>query len=194
MSPRLMSPRSLTACAIAFSLISAAAWAGPKEDLQLLSRKFLTLHSYHVSMQSSDGRMPKIETDFVAPNRYRMQMPIGTQYVIGDVMYMSINGRTMRMPMPKGATSHWRESDRAFREIDQAQVELLGNDTVNGKSAKKYRITTAGKTPSTSLFWAGLDGYPIKTEATSAVNKRNITMTILYSRFNDASIRIDPPK
>ena len=99
-------------------LAATAAWAGPKEDLKALSVKFLALRSYHVTMTNSDKRMPKMEMDFVAPNRYRMQMPMGTQYVIGDVMYMTIDGRTMRVPMPKGTVSQWREIDRCFREID----------------------------------------------------------------------------
>ena len=105
--------------------VAVTAWAGPKEDMKALSVKFLALRSYHVTMENSDKRVPKMEVDFVAPNRYRMQMPMGTQYVIGDTMYMTIDGRTMRVPMPKGTVTHWRETDRAFREMDQMQIEAL---------------------------------------------------------------------
>ena len=175
--------------------VATAAWAGPKEEMKALSAKFLALRSYHVSMVNSDKRMPKMEMDFVAPNRYRMQMPMGTQYVIGDVMYMNIDGRTMRVPMPKGTVSQWREIDRCFREIDKMRIEALGVETLNGKPARKYRMTQAtGNPPTTSLLWVGPDNHPVKIETTGTANKTTTTMTIFYSRFNDPAIRIEPPK
>lgn len=181
---------------VPLSLFAAvAAWAGPKEDLKALSVKFLALRAYHVSMTNSDKRMPKMEMDFVAPNRYRMQMPMGTQYVIGDVMYMTIDGRTMRVPMPKGTTTQWREIDRCFREIDKMRIEALGMETVNGKPTKKYRMTqTTGNPPTSTLLWVGADNYPVKIETTGNTGKGASTMTIVYSRFNDPAIRIEPPK
>ena len=175
-------------------LASVAVWAGPKEDMKAMSLKILALRSYHVTMENSDKRMPKMDMDFVAPNRYRMRMPMGTQIVIGDTMYMTMNGRTMKMPMPKGTVTQWRESDRAFREIDQMQVEALGMEAVNGKPAKKYRMTKGGKTPTTSLIWVGLNGFPAKMQTTGSANKRADTMTIHYSRFNDPAIKIEAPK
>ncbi len=187
--------RRLAWLLVPLSLLAAvAAWAGPKEDMKALSLKFLALRSYHVTMENSDKRMPKMDMDFVAPDRYRMKMPMGTQIVIGDTMYMSIDGRTMRMPMPKGTTTQWRETDRAFREIDKMQVEALGMEAVNGKPAKKYRMSQGGKTPTTSLIWVGLDGYPAKMQTTGSSGKGTSTMTIHYSRFNDPGIKIEPPK
>lgn len=175
--------------------VATTAWAGPKEDLKALSVKFLALRSYHASMQNSDKRMPKIEMDFVAPDRYRMQMPMGTHYVIGDTMYMTIDGRTMRVPMPKGTVSQWREADRSFREIDKMRIEALGVETLNGKPAKKYRMTqTTGNPPASTLLWVGADGYPAKIETTGNTRKGATTMTIVYSRFDDPTIRIEPPK
>jgi outer membrane lipoprotein-sorting protein len=181
---------------VPLSLLAAvAAWAGPKEDMKALSVKFLALRSYHVTMESSDKRMQKMEMDFVAPNRYRMQMPMGTQYVIGDTMYMTIDGRTMKIPMPKGTMTQWRETDRVFREVELMQIEALGADTVNGKPAKKYRMTqTTHKPATTSLIWVGMDGYPLRMETSGTAGKRASTMTVHYSRFNDPGIRIEPPK
>lgn len=191
--------RAATGAGLAIVLLVAAAgtaWAGPKEDLKAVSVKFLALRSYHVVMENSDKRMPKTEMDFVAPDRYRMQMPsMGTQIVIGDTMYMSIDGRSMRIPMPKGTMTQWRETDRAMREVDKAQVEALGSEVVNGKPAKKYRMTQAsGGTPTTTLMWVGADGYPVRIETTGKASGRSSTVTITYSRFNDPSIRIDVPK
>lgn len=172
------------------------AWAGPKEDMKALSVKFLALRSYHVSMENSDARAPKSEVDFVAPDRYRVQMgELGTQVIVGDIMYLNVNGRSMRVPMPKGSVTQWRETDRAFREIDKAQIEALGTETVNGKPAKKYRVNkSTDGTPTVTLIWVGGDGYPVRIQSTGKAAGKAYTTTMTYSRFNDPSIRIDVPK
>ncbi len=178
------------------SLLAAlAAWAGPKEDMKALSVKFLAQRSYHVVMVSSDKRVPKSEMDFVAPDRYRMQSPAGPQVVIGDTMYMSLDGRIMRVPMPKGMMTQWRQADRAFREIDRAEIEALGTEVVDGKPAKKYRmLQTFDGMRTNSLLWVGANGLPVKMETTGTAGKRTYTTTIQYSRYNDPSIRIDAPR
>lgn len=186
---------ALCLAATLLSAVAAPALAGAKEEMQAISLKFLALRTYHVTMENSDKRVPKMEMDFQAPNRYRMQMPMGTQYVIGDTMYMTIDGRTMRIPMPKGTMTQWRQTDEAFRQIDKTQIEALGTETVNGKLARKYRMSqNAGGVPTTTLMWIGPDSYPIKMETSGGSGKRASTVTIHYSRFNDASIKIDPPK
>ena len=97
--------------------------------------------------------------------------------------------------MPKGTVTQWRESDRAFREVDQMQIEALGMETINGKPAKKYRMTqTARKPATTSLIWVGMNGYPLKMQTTGSTGKQAHTMTVHYSRFNDPSIKVEPPK
>lgn len=184
--------------ALAATLLAGAgvAWAGPKEEMKAMSAKFLALRSYHVSMEHSDPRAPKSEVDFVAPDRYRMQMSqLGTQIIIGDTMHMNINGRPMRVPLPKGTLTQWREIDRAFREIDKAGIEALGTEVVNGKPAKKYRLTqNTGGTPTSTLMWVGGDGYPVRIRSTGQAAGKTYITTMTYSRFNDPVIRIEAPK
>lgn len=187
--------RRLALAALPLSLLAAAtAWAGPKEDMKALSVKFLALRAYHAHMESSDKRVPASDMDFVAPDRYRMQTPQGAQYIIGDTMYMNFGGRTMKVPMPKGAMTQWRQGDTAFREVDRMQVEALGSELADGKPAKKYRMTIAGKVPTTTLLWVGIDGLPIRQEVTGNWGGHATTTTIRYSRYNDPSIRIDIPR
>jgi hypothetical protein len=184
----------IAAIGLPAALVSTAVCAGPKEDMMALSKKFLALRSYHVVMINSDKRVPKMEMDFVAPDRHRMQMPMGEQYVIGDTMYMTIDGRMMRIPMPKGTMTQWREPSRAFREVEKLQVEALGNETVDGKPAKKYRFSQPGPPATASSIWVGNDGYPLKMETSGGTGKRASTVTVFYSRFNDPSIKIDIPR
>jgi len=185
---------SIAAFTLVAALLAFAAWAGPKDDMVAMSKKFLALRSYHATMLNSDERVPKMEMDFVAPDRYRIDSPMGAQYVIGDTMYMTVDGRTMRIPMPKGAMTQWREPSRVFREVDKTQVEELGAEAVNGKPAKKYRFSQTGAPATTTLIWVGGDGYPIKMESSSSAGERANTVAVFYSRYNDPSIKIDIPE
>jgi hypothetical protein len=179
----------------ALSLFAVAAWAGPKEDMKALSVKFLAQRSYQAVMTHSDKRVPPTTLEFLAPNRYRMQTQVGTQYLIGDTMYMTIDGRTMRIPMPKGAMTQWRQTDRAFREVDNAQIEALGTEVVDGKPMKKYRmIQTVDGNRTETLLWVGANGLPAKMETTGTAGRKTYTTTIVYSRYNDPTIRIEPPR
>ncbi len=179
----------------ALSLSALAAWAGPKEDMKALSVKFLALRSYQATMTHNDPRVPTTTLEYLAPNRYRMQTQVGTQYVIGDTMYMTIDGRTMRIPMPKGTMTQWRQTDRAFREVDNAQIEALGNETLDGKPMKKYRmIQTVDGSRTETLLWVGANGLPAKMQTTGTAGHKTYTTTIVYSRFNDPTIRIEPPR
>ena len=56
--------------------------------------RFTALKSYHATMRMSSGAQGEItnEVDFVAPDRFRMKMPMGTQVIIGDTMYMQMEG------------------------------------------------------------------------------------------------------
>lgn len=188
-----MTPRRLAALALVPLLAaSTLAWAGAREDVIAASKKFLALRSYQADMSHSDKRVPPTKMSFVAPNRYRMESVNGSHIVIGDTMYMQLDGRTMRIPMPKGMLTQWRQNDQAMREVDKGTIEGLGSEAVNGKPAKKYRITRTD-TANVILMWVGADGHPLKVETTSG-GKRPMTTTILYSRWNDPALKIDAPQ
>jgi outer membrane lipoprotein-sorting protein len=187
-------PRTLAWAALALLLVATAALADARLEMQALGRKFLAAKSYHAVMTSSDTRVPQMEMDFVAPDRYRMTMPMGTQVVIGDTMYMSIDGRTMRIPMPKGTLTQWRQPGTMMSEIDKNTYESLGTELVNGKPCRKFRMVPKNDPSTTTLVWVGADGWPAKIETTGKSGRKAITTTITYSRFNDPSIKIDAPR
>lgn len=192
-SARPVARVATAAVVLVFSLAALPALAGPKDDMKAMGAKFLALRSYHVRMTTDDARAPSSEVDFVAPDRYRLRTPAGTQYIIGDTMHLDVGGRTLKVPMPKAALSQWRETDRFFREIDKTQVEALGAEAVDGKPAKKYRMTGPDLSAPV-LLWVGADGYPLQVRSSGSVGGRSMTSTLRYSRFDDPAIRIDPPK
>lgn len=159
--------------------------------------KFLAVRSYHAAMQfegGPGGAMGHHEIDFVAPDRYRMQMPMGTQVIIGDTMYMAMKGRTMKMPMPEGTLSQWRDPARLAEFEPGMTVQAQGSDTVDGVPARKYLVHHAQPQPVDVVMWVGNDGLPLQMQVTSIAQAQKLTSTTRYSRFDDPTIRIDPPK
>ena len=171
---------------------SGAAWADARGEVAAASVKFAAARTVHITMDNSDHRVPRMEADFARPDRYRIQMPQGTQYIIGNTTYMTISGHTMRVPMPPSMLTTWRQTDRIMGSLAQTTIEAQGRETVGGLTAKKYRLTYTTNS-SVSLLWIGPDGYPLQLQNTGTFGGRTSTVTMHYSRYNDATIRINPP-
>lgn len=184
----------IPALALLALLTAGTAWAGAREDVKAASQKMLSLRSYHVTMRHTGNGPMTTEADFVAPDRFRMKMPMGTQVIVGDTMYMQMDGRTMKVPMPKGTLTQWRDPANLSRYESTMTVESLGTELLDGKPTKKYRVTNTQPQPSTSTMWIGGNGYPLQIRVDGKLQGQASTTTIRYSRFNDPTIRVDPPK
>jgi hypothetical protein len=180
------------------ALATAASAAHPldaRDEIRNVMERFFSLKSYHVDMDTSTPKGGQtMDVDFVAPDRYRLKTPMGTQYVIGDTMYMTMNGAITKVPLPRGEMTGYRDPVRLEENKATMTVRLLGNEAVDGQMAKKYRILNTRPHPSESTLWVGADGYPLKIEVTGDANGQVARTSIHYSRFNDPAIRIDPPR
>ncbi|MCY7354667.1 MAG: hypothetical protein LH470_06250 [Lysobacter sp.] len=187
--------RNLVCFVLTISLLmTGSAHAGAKDEIKAAINKFSKAKSYHVSMRHSDKQGPATEADFAAPDRIRMKMPMGTQVIIGDTMYMQMGGKTMKVPMPKGTLTQWRDPANIAKYEATMTVKALGIELVDGKPAKKYRVSNTQPQPNTSTMWIGGNGYPLQIKVDSKVLDKVVGTTIRYSRFNDPTIRINPPK
>lgn len=180
--------------ALLLLLAGAGAFAGPKDEVKAALDKFVAARSYHVTMSHSGAQAMTTEADFVAPDRFRMTMPMGTQYIIGDTMYMNMQGRSMKVPMGKGTMTQWRDPANLAKHEATMTVKALGSEAIGGKPAKKYAMSNTQPQPSASTMWVGSDGYPLQIRVDSNVQGKPVTTTIRYSRFNDPTIRIEPPQ
>jgi hypothetical protein len=180
------------------ALANAAAAINPldaKDEIGQAMSSFLGLKSYHIDMDTSTAKSGMaMDVDFVAPDRYRMKTPMGTQYVIGDTMYITMNGRTMKVPLPKGQLTNYRDPVRLEEHRATMTVRLLGSEAIDGQMAKKYLVSNTHPQPSESTMWVGVDGYPLKIEVTGDTNGQVARTSMRYSRFNDPTIRVDPPQ
>ena len=158
--------------------------------------KLMDARSYHVSMQMSGGpkAMMANEIDFVAPDRFRMKMAgVGTQTIVGDTMYVSMQGRSMKVPMPKDITKQWRDPGNLKEAEAGMTAEGMGSDSVDGISAQKYNVRQTVPTTTDYTLWIGADGMPLQMRMNTDVNGAPATMTMRYSRINDPTLSIEAP-
>lgn len=178
------------------ALAAGPARADARDEVMAATAKFMAARSYQVTMTMAGAQNAQKTTsriDFVAPDRYRMQMPMGTQYIIGDTMIMNMQGRTMRVPMGKGTMTQWRDPASVTKNAEKLAVTALGVETLEGKPARKYRMLNRDEPGTESVMWIGGNGYPLQIVVNGKAMGRASTTTIRYSRFNDPTIRVEPP-
>ena len=189
-------PPPATVAAAALPLAAIAAPADAKGTVQASIARFLAVRSYHASMHAEGGaHAMDSDIDFVAPDRYRMAVKgLGTQVVIGDTMYMSVQGRSMQVPMPPGTLTQWRDPARLEANAAGMTVEAQGADPVDGSAAQRYLVHHSDPHPTDLLYWIGADGLPLQIQVHGQAQGKPVTTTIRYSRFDDPAIQVAPPR
>ncbi|WP_159016949.1 hypothetical protein [Cognatiluteimonas profundi] len=169
----------------------------PRDAIKASMDRFVAVRSYHATMDfegGPGGMMGRHEIDFVAPDRFRMQTPMGTQIIIGDTMYMHVQGRTMKMPMPKGTLTQWRDPAKLAQSEAGMTVQAQGSDTIDGAPARKYLVHHEQPRPTDVTMWLNGDGLPVRIQVASLMQGKTVTSTTNYSRFNDPTIQVEPPQ
>jgi len=192
-------PAAAAATVPASAAVALNSLASPEDEVKASMDKFLKAKSFHAVMIMEGARGMTNEMDFVAPDRYRMKMPVGTQVIVGDTMYMQADGRSMKVPLPKGTLSQWRDPLKIEENKAGLSVEALGSDSVEGQVAKKYLVKNAQTEasqlePNEFTFWIGGDGLPLQLLHKGQAQGKPYSMTLRYSRFDDPTITIDPPQ
>jgi hypothetical protein len=183
-----------TAPAMADAKTAPNPLASPEDEVKASMDRFLKARSFHAVMVMEGARGMTNEMDFVAPDRYRMKMPVGTQVIVGDTMYMQVDGRSMKVPLPKGTLSQWRDPLKIEENKAGLSVEALGSDNVEGQTAKKYLVRNTQPEASEFTFWIGSDGLPLQLLHQGQAQGKPYSMTLRYSRFDDPTITIEPPQ
>lgn len=174
-----------------------AAVPDARAEVVAAMEKFRAARSFHATMRIKGGAQGMMinEIDFVAPDRYRVTMPnVGTQTAIGDTLYMTMHGRTTKVPMPAGTLTQWRDPARLEQHQATMAVEALGPDTVGTEPARKYLVRHARPQPIDVLVWVGQDGRPLRLEVSSTMQGSKVESHVRYSRYDDPSIAIDAPE
>lgn len=168
--------------------------ADPKAEVLASMDRFLSARSFHASMRMEGAQNMTSEMDFVAPDRYRIIMPIGTQVIVGDTMYIDVQGRHSKEPLPEGSVSQWRDPLKTDADKTNIRVEALGEDLVDGRPARKYGVSRTEPAPSELTYWIGQDDLPLRIVNSGQSQGKPYTVTIDYSRFDDPRIAIEVPQ
>ncbi|RZA27741.1 MAG: hypothetical protein EOP92_41120 [Lysobacteraceae bacterium] len=191
-------PAQASAPTPAKALEKAAAGLNPlasaEDRIKASMDKFLAVRSYHARIEMEGQPGMGMEMDYVAPDRFRIQMPAGTQVIIGDTMHMQVQGRSMKMPMATGTLTQWRDPLKIRENQVGMSVESLGSDTVDGAAASKFLVRHSQPQPSEFTYWIGRDDLPLQLQSKGQASGKDYAMTIRYSRFNDPGIRIEVPQ
>ncbi|MET0756211.1 MAG: hypothetical protein ABWY31_08850 [Pseudoxanthomonas sp.] len=192
-------PAAAPASAVAEAAKALSPMASAEDEVKASMDKFLKARTFHAVMTMEGARGMTNEMDFVAPDRYRMKMPMGTQLIIGDTMYMQADGRSMKVPLPKGTLSQWRDPMKFEENKAGLSVDALGSDSVDGQPAKKYLVRntqpeSSQTQPTEFTYWIGSDGLPLQLVHTGQSQGKPYSMTLRYSRFDDPTITIDAPQ
>lgn len=185
---------TVPATAVADAAAALNPLTSPEDEVKASMDKFLKAKSFHAVMIMEGASGMTNEMDFVAPDRYRMKMPVGTQVIVGDTMYMQAKGRSMKVPLPKGTLSQWRDPLKIEENKAGLNVEALGSDSVEGQTAKKYLVKNTHPEASEFTFWIGSDGLPLQLLHQGQAQGKPYSMALRYSRFDDPAITIDPPQ
>ncbi|WDS35771.1 hypothetical protein [Pseudoxanthomonas sp.] len=170
------------------------ATATPIQQVTASMEAFQQARSFHAVMSLEGASQTSNELDFVAPDRYRMQMPIGTQVIIGDVLYLQSQGRTQKMQLPEGTVAQWRDPMQLKAGHANLQVQAQGNSQIDGIAARQFLVRNGpAEQPVQFFYWIGPDGLPVQLRHQGVSQGQPYTMTVRYSRFNDPAIVIDTP-
>ncbi|MEO7325180.1 MAG: hypothetical protein ABIW82_10175 [Dokdonella sp.] len=187
--------KTLTGLSLALSCVLVH--AAPKDDLHEAFGKFLKAHSFHATVTDIKKGEQVSAMDFVAPDRYRLKSSRGPeQTIIGDAIYMDLNGKLTRLPVPGVGkmTSQFRNEDFLHEVEGGMSVQALPDEAVDGEPAKVYAYTTTKPAKSDAKTWISLKtGLPIQIESTGSFMGHSATTRVRYSNFDDPSIRIDTP-
>lgn len=155
---------------------------------------FQKVRSFHAVMSLEGARQTTNELDFVAPDRYRMHMPMGTQVIIGDVLYLQSQGRTQKMQLPEGTVAQWRDPMQLKAGQASVQVQAQGSSQIDGIGARQYLVRNGpAEQPVQFSYWIGPDQLPVQLRHQGVSQGQPYTMTVRYSRFNDPAIVIQTP-
>jgi outer membrane lipoprotein-sorting protein len=193
----LRCPRYALATIALTCALATAASAGPKDDLHAALSKFLAQTSFRGDIDGNmAGRSTHSTIEFQAPDRIRVTTQGRPPVVmIGDTMYMNANGHAMKVPMPAGNPMTQYRDASILAQLERGMlVEDLGLDSIDGMPTHKYRYTVEKPQPSTSMIWVSMkSGLPMQVQTSRAVMGKPINTIIRYSKFNDASIKINAP-
>jgi hypothetical protein len=185
------------AATVALALFCQLAAAAPKDELHAAFTKFLAAKSFRATVTDLKKGEQVSTMEFRAPDRYRIQSSKGpSQLIIGDSMYMEMQGKLTRLPVPGVGklVAQYRNEDFLRETESDMNVEALPDESVGGEAAKVYRYTISKPFKADAKTWVSLkSGLPLQTESSGSAMGIKSTTRVSYSGYDDPTIAIAEP-
>lgn len=182
---RLFAAVILSVCAAATTGIALAT---PSDDIANAFKNLAQASSYHMNVQTSQGQ--KMDIDMVPPNKMHMMMGPMEMIRLASATYMKVNGNWMKMP---GAMPQMTQQGAAMTYVqtlgshpNDAKVDDLGMQSVDGVSVHAYKVTPNSGQPAT--VYVDGSGRPARIDVT----EKNGTSVVRFSNYN-ATLDIQAP-
>ena len=169
----------------------------PREDIIKASKKFSQQDAFQATMDGKGEKNMHMKIAFIAPDRYHINnAPSMELIIIGKSTYMKLNGKWQKSPVNMGdSIPKMRDAFNEEGLKSLGEVEYVGEDSVDGKTALLYRYkgnTVKDATAYDSKLWVGKDnGLPLKIEVKYPNGGALKEMTTVYDY--DKAITIESP-
>lgn len=179
-------------------LFALPAISAPKDDVHAAYTRFLASKSFKATINYTTGKYQSNSVvEFQAPDRYRItSQGQPANLIIGGNMYMNINGRSMKVPVPslKAMLAQYRNPD-VLKDLEAGVVvESMGNEILDKQATRKYRYNISKPQASSNIVWVSVtSGQVIQLVSNGMMNKQPFHSSIRYSEFNSSKIRISAP-
>ena len=186
----------LLAAVLAAGIVATSSAADPRQDLHKAFVQNLALKSYKATMTDLKSNRIASTVEFQAPASYRITVPgQAVSVIIDDMMYMTHDGKTMKLPLPKGAIGQFR-NEATIAELEKgARVTSIGPGLVGKEPAVKYgfAIASGGDQANSTAWISARSGHVLMVETTGKHAGRDYAMRVVYSDFDSPLIRITAP-
>jgi len=175
---------------------TVAAPADPARAVLDASRRFAALRAFHAEMTlhgAQPGQQVRMQMDFVAPDRYRLQTPAGTQTIIGDTAFLHRDGQTAQVPLPAQLLQQWRSPLPAEADLGAGTVEDRGPVPLEGVATRAYRVQGPQGSGETLQYWLDARGLPVQIQRDGFSNNQPFRITLRYSRMDDSTLQVPDP-
>lgn len=190
--------RSTLALALVTAFFAGIAAAGPKEVVHDAFVKFLAVKSFRADVTDVNKQQPISTMMFVAPDRYHIRTGQGgtEQTIIGDNAYTTIEGRTMKLPIPVGKIIGQYRNQATLAQLEQGMtVTSAGSDSVDGELADAYSYTITEPVKADVKVWISQkSGLPIQIESQGRFLGVKSTTRVKYYDFDDLRIEVNAPE
>lgn len=192
-------PLILLCSLVAVALGAQRACADARDEVVAAWDKTIERGSYRMQMTTeSRGRPHAQQMDVQLPASFHMRSPDSEMVMLPQGTWMRVNGEWMQMPMNMSRMVEGFSADAIEQgKRSLADVERVGEGSVEGCEAVTYRYTTRGKfmgitsDSATEMAVCKDSGLPRLLISTSG-KRRADTVRIVYDF--DAPIDIRPPR